>query len=154
MRLLFPLIACVALSACLTSPKECTDIPSNPATEQFDASLGVDINSMTKTELGDYTQDLVVGTGDPLTDATIVTIHYSAYLKDGTLIDQVQDQPFTIDLRTQSTLGLADGMIGMNVGGQRLIVAPSEFALGACNNGQIPGNSTIVYKVDLLSIGS
>ena len=40
MRLLFPLIACVALSACLTSPKECQDIPSDPAAEQFDPSLG------------------------------------------------------------------------------------------------------------------
>jgi FKBP-type peptidyl-prolyl cis-trans isomerase len=69
------------------------------------------------------------------------------------LIDEVQDQPFTIDLRTQSTIGLADGMVGMSVGGQRLIVAPSELALGPCGQGTIPGNSTIVYKVDLLSIG-
>ena len=154
MRLLFPLIACVALSACLTSPKECQDIPSDPAAEQFDPSLGVNIAAMTKTEIGDYTQDIVAGTGDALVGADIVTIHYSAYLSNGTLIDQITDQPFTIDLRTQSTIGLADGMIGMSVGGQRLIVAPSELALGPCTNGPVPGNSTIVYKVELLSIGS
>jgi FKBP-type peptidyl-prolyl cis-trans isomerase len=57
-------------------------------------------------------------------------------------------------LRSQSTIGLADGMVGMSVGGERLIVVPSELALGACNNGPIPGNSTLVYKVDLISIGS
>jgi len=45
-------------------------------------------------------------------------------------------------------------MIGMNVGGSRTIVVPSELALGACDNGSVPGNSTLVYKVDLLSIGA
>jgi peptidylprolyl isomerase/FKBP-type peptidyl-prolyl cis-trans isomerase FkpA len=154
MRLLFPLVACVALSACLTSPHECVNNPSNPATEQFASSLGVTIDSMTKTQIGDYTEDLVVGSGATLTVPDSVTIHYSAYLSNGTLVDQMEDQPFTIDLRTQSTIGLADGMIGMNIGGQRLIVAPSQNALGACDAGPVPGNSTLVYKVELLSIGS
>jgi FKBP-type peptidyl-prolyl cis-trans isomerase len=154
MRLFFPLIACVALSACLTEPKKCPVNPSDPATETFAASLGVDLSTMTKTELGDYTQDLTVGTGTTLSAPDVVTIHYSAYLTNGQLVDQIQDQPFTIDLRSQSTIGLADGMVGMSVGGERLIVVPSELALGACNNGPIPGNSTLVYKVDLISIGS
>lgn len=153
MRALLPLVACLALGACLTSPKECVDNPSNPATEQFAASLGVDISSMSKTQLGDYTQDITGGTGATLTDPGPVTIHYSAYLSNGTLVDQV-DQDFSIDLRSQSTIGLADGMLGMQVGGERLIVAPSDNALGPCDQGNIPGNSTIVYKVDLITIGS
>jgi len=69
-------------------------------------------------------------------------------------VDQVQGQNYQLDLRSGSTLGLADGMLGMSVGGERLIVSPSENALGACGRGAIPGNSTIVYKVDLLSIDS
>ena len=153
MRILLPLVACVALSACLTSPKECVVNPSDPATEVFADTLHVQIDSMAKTQLGDYTRDLVSGGGDLLSDPQVVTIHYSAYLKNGTLIDQIQDQPFTIDLRTQSTVGLADGMLGMSVGGTRLIVVPSQLGLGACDNGPVPVNSTIIYKVDLLSIG-
>lgn len=153
MRFLLPLVACLALGACL-EPNKCPNNPSDPTTEQFAPSLGVDLASMTKTQIGDYTQDLQIGTGAQLVTLDSVTIHYSAYLKDGTLVDQFQDTPFTIDLRTQSTVALADGMLGMSVGGKRLIVAPSQFALGPCPNGAIPGNSTIVYNVELLSIGS
>lgn len=153
-RIALHLLPCILLGACLTSPKDCPVNPSNPATETFAASLNVNLNTMEKTSLGDYKQDVVVGTGDALSTLQVVTIHYSAYLSNGTLIDQVTDQPFPIDLNTRATIGLADGMLGMNVGGQRVIVVPSENALGACPNGPIPGNSTLIYKVELLSIGS
>jgi FKBP-type peptidyl-prolyl cis-trans isomerase len=108
---------------------------------------------MSKTLIGDYTQDLVAGTGPILDSLQVVQIHYTAYLVNGTLIDQVINQPFPIDLSQTATIGLADGMLGMNVGGTRLIVVPSALALGACPNGPVPGNSTLVYKVDLLQIG-
>ena len=152
-RFVIFLLPCLFLGACLTEPKSCLDSPSNPATETFAAALGVNLDSMVKTPIGDYTQDLVVGTGQLLDSLQTVQIHYSAYLVDGTLIDQVIDQPFPIDLRATATVGLADGMFGMQVGGTRLIVAPSANALGACPNGPVPGNSTLVYKVDLLQIG-
>ena len=152
MRLVLYFLPCVLLTACLTQPKECPDIPTNPATETFDPSLGVNLANMTRTGIGDYTQDLVVGTGATLAQLSVVEIHYSAWLVNGMLVDQIQDQNYPLDLRTGSTIGLADGMLGMNVGGERLIVSPSELALGACGKGGIPGNSTIVYKVDLLAI--
>jgi FKBP-type peptidyl-prolyl cis-trans isomerase len=142
------------LSACLTSPKECLGNPSDPATETFAPALGVDLNAMEKTNLGDWRKDLVVGTGALLDSLQLVQIHYTAYLVDGTVVDQKTDQPFPIDLSLNATIGLADGMFGMNVGGQRLIVVPSELGKGACPAGVIPGNSTIIYNVELLAIGS
>ena len=154
MRILLPFVACLGLTGCLTGPERCDVRPSDPATEQFAPELGIDINAMHRTALGDYTQDLTIGGGENLADPDSVTIHYSAYLRNGTLIDEFQDTPFTIDLRTQSTIGLADGMLGMNVGGRRVIVTPSQLGLGACDNGPVPGNSTLIYKVELLSIGS
>jgi FKBP-type peptidyl-prolyl cis-trans isomerase FkpA len=152
-RFLTFLLPCLLLGACLTEPKQCPVNPSNPATETFAASLGVNLDSMVKTQIGDYTQDLVVGTGQLLDSLQTVQIHYTAYLVNGTLIDQVVNEPFPIDLSTTATVGLADGMLGMQVGGTRLIVAPSTNALGACANGPVPGNSTLVYRVDLLQIG-
>jgi FKBP-type peptidyl-prolyl cis-trans isomerase FkpA len=109
---------------------------------------------MEQTALGDYRSDLVVGSGPTLSTLAQVEIHYTAYLVDGTMIDQFLDQPVPLNLSTQSTIGLADGMLGMNVGGQRLVVVPSALALGACQNGSVPGNSTIIYKVELVSIDS
>lgn len=152
-RFVIFLLPCLLLGACLTEPKQCVVNPSNPATETFAASLGVNLDSMSKTMIGDYTRDIVAGTGPILDSLQVVQIHYTAYLVDGTVIDQVTDQPFPIDLSQTATVGLADGMLGMSVGGSRLIVAPSNLALGACPNGPVPGNSTLVYKVDLLQIG-
>lgn len=152
MRLGLSIIPCVLLAACLTEPHRCVDTPSDPATQQFAPALGVDLTTMEKTELGDYRKDLVLGTGAALTTLRVVEIHYSAYLPDGTLVDQIIDQPYPLDLGTRATVGLADGMLGMAEGGQRLIVVPSENALGPCGNGGIPGNSTIVYTVELLTI--
>jgi FKBP-type peptidyl-prolyl cis-trans isomerase len=152
MRLVFYVLPSLLLTACLSGPKRCEEHPSDPSTEQFATSLGVDLSTMARTELGDYRKDLVVGTGATLSTLGLVEIHYSAYLANGMLIDQVIDQSFPLDLSTRATIGLADGMLGMLVGGQRLIVAPSQLALGACDNGAVPGNSTIVYKVELLAI--
>ena len=152
MRLVLTLLPCVLLAACFTGPDKCRINPSDPTHETFAPALGVNIATMERTELGDYRKDLVAGPGAPLTTLATVQMHYSAYLADGTLIDQVIDQPFTLDLNARATVGLADGMLGMFVGGQRLIVVPSELALGACENGPVPGNSTIVYKVELLAI--
>jgi hypothetical protein len=152
MRLALSLLPCVFLAACLTEPKRCDGNPSDPATEQFAPALGIDLSKMEKTTLGDYRTDVVTGTGAQLNSLSVVEIHYSAYLSNGTLIDQVIDQPYQLDLNTRATVGLADGMLGMKEGGQRVIVAPSDLALGPCDNGPVPGNSTIVYKVELLTI--
>ena len=154
MRLVLILLSSTLLAACFTGPDKCPTNPSDPTHETFDPSLGVNIAKMERTELGDYRKDLVVGTGSPLTTLATVEIHYSAYLSNGTLIDQVTDQPFTLDLNGRATVGLADGMLGMFVGGTRLIVVPSDLGLGACENGPVPGNSTIVYRVELLAINS
>ncbi|HEV8236167.1 MAG TPA: FKBP-type peptidyl-prolyl cis-trans isomerase [Gemmatimonadaceae bacterium] len=153
-RLALYLLPCLLTTACLTSPKECVSHPSDPATQTFAASLGVDLSTMQKTQIGDYTKDLVVGTGNLLDTLQPVQIHYSAYLVDGTQVDQQVSTPVAIDLSTNATIGLADGMLGMREGGQRLIVAPSEFAQGACPRGSIPGNSTLVYQVELITIGT
>ena len=152
MRLVLTLLPSILLAACFTMPDRCPVVPSDPSHETFAPALGVDIASMERTDLGDYRKDLVVGTGAPLTTLTTVQIHCSAYLSNGTLIDQFLDQPFPLDLNARATVGLADGMLGMNVGGRRLIVVPSQLGLGACENGPVPGNSTIVYNVELLAI--
>jgi FKBP-type peptidyl-prolyl cis-trans isomerase FkpA len=154
MRFLPCLLACALLSGCLTQPKGCNVNPSDPATETFAPTLGINLSTMEKTALGDYRRDDLVGSGDKLTSLGVVQIHYTAYLVDGTVVDQVTSQPFPIDLSTRATIGLADGMLGMNVGGQRTIVVPSELALGACAAGTIPGNSTLIYKVELLALGA
>jgi FKBP-type peptidyl-prolyl cis-trans isomerase FkpA len=152
MRYLACLVLSLALAAC-TSPNRCaaTD-PSDPATETFDPSLNINLATWTKTASGVYEQEVVVGSGDALTTPTSVTVYYVAYLPNGTVVDQQLQRPFTFDLRTNSAFGIVDGMMGMNVGGRRRLVVPSDLALGACGKGPIPPNTTLVYEIELLAI--
>ena len=143
----------VLLTACITDPHRCgTAQPTDPATESFATSLDVDPATMTRTANGVYLKDVVVGTGEALTTPRSVELFYVAYLKDGTQVDQRLDSPLTLDLRGNAAPGIVDGMIGMNVGGRRKLVVPSELALGACGQGPIPPNSTLVYEIELVSL--
>jgi FKBP-type peptidyl-prolyl cis-trans isomerase len=153
MRILAYVALAVLCTGCLTHPNRCQQpMPSDPATETFAPSLNIDLSQMTRTTDGVYEQDLVVGTGETLGSATLVQMNYSAYLPDGTLVDQTTQGPIILDLQAQAALGVTEGMIGMNVGGQRLLVVPSQLALGPCGKGTIPPNSTVVYKIELLAI--
>jgi FKBP-type peptidyl-prolyl cis-trans isomerase len=129
--------------------------PSDPATETFAASLGVDLSKMTRTPDGVYYRDLNVGTGDAVTHDTTVTVTYSGYLTDGTLFDSGT----SVQFQTSSVVpGFSEGLKaggGMKVHGVRQIVIPS--ALGYGQNGSppsIPRQSTLIFKITLVSIDS
>lgn len=153
MRYVALVLLSISLTACLTSPDRCAATnPSDPALETFAPSLNVDLSQMTKTASGVYELDVVTGDGETLTTPTPVQVYYVAYLPNGTIVDEQLQRPFTFDLRTGSAIGVVEGMLGMNVGGRRRLVVPSELALGACGKGPIPPNSTLVYEIELLAI--
>jgi FKBP-type peptidyl-prolyl cis-trans isomerase len=153
MRYIVLLALPFAVAACLTEPKRCAAVsPSDPTTEVFAPSLNIDLSTWTKTANGVYEQDVLVGDGQTLTGPMTVDVYYVAYLPDGTVVDQQLQRPFSMDLHTITALGVVDGMIGMNVGGRRRLVVPSQLALGACGAGTIPPNSTLVYEIELLDI--
>jgi FKBP-type peptidyl-prolyl cis-trans isomerase FkpA len=128
--------------------------PSNPATETFASSLGVDIPSFARTESGVYYRDMRLGTGEEAAAADAVTITFAGYLKDGTLFTS-QSTP------TQQSLavfvqGFRDGVVGMRVGGARKLVIPSALAYtwrGRTDGAvRIPRNATLVFDVELFAV--
>ena len=129
--------------------------PSDPATETFAASLGIDLAKMSKTPDGVYYRDLTVGTGAAVTHDTTITVTYSGYLSDGTLFDSGTKVQF---LTTAVVPGFAEGVKaagGMRVGGVRQVIIPS--ALGYWQNGSppsVPRQSTLIFKITLISIDS
>lgn len=151
MRPFLLLVGTMALGACLSlDVAEPEDIPSDPATESYAPSTGVDISKMTKMPNGIYYQDLIVGTGDPLTEKKIVNLTFFAMLPNGFIFDRATQQSL-VDLR-QVLTGFGDGMIGMRPGGTRKIAVPSALAYGprgAAGLG-VPTNSTIVYDIALI----
>src|SRR5258705_4143171 len=89
------LLATLALAACNT---EITGLgpPSNPATETFDAALGINISQMTRMSSGLFVQDITVGTGKEVTDSVVtVNVSYSLFLKDGKLVESGTNLAFT-----------------------------------------------------------
>ena len=126
--------------------------PSDPATETFASSLGVNLAAMTKTPDGLYYRDLSVGNGPVLAHDTTVTVNYSGYLTDGTLFDSGTNSHFAT-----STLvaGFREGLIGMRVNGRRQLVIPSALGYGATGSlPAIPRQATLVFVVQLVSIDS
>ena len=79
-------LASIALTACV-SGTDASDTPSDPTTETFATSLGVNIPQMTKTTLGDYYKDIAIGNGVALFSQTKAHITYNAYLKNGSMFD-------------------------------------------------------------------
>ena len=144
--------AVLSLSACnldVVDPAAENPNPSDPATESFNPNMKIDISTMTKTAAGTYYKDVTVGTGTTLSGNAVVTMSYLGLLKDGSWFAQAEDQ--TVVLGTLVG-GLQDGMPGMRVGGERVIVVPSALGYGPVAYGGIPANSTLVFDVILKSV--
>jgi FKBP-type peptidyl-prolyl cis-trans isomerase FkpA len=155
MRHLFPFTrraaaALLVLAAgCLSGTDPGT--PSNPATETFAASLGVNISQMTKVSDDLYYQDVVVGTGTNVTAGKTVTITYSGWLANGTRFDS---NTFSIPIGVGAVIAGWDlGIPGMKVGGKRLLVIGSNLGYGGGGNSPaIPPNATLVFTVQVTNV--
>jgi peptidylprolyl isomerase len=108
----------------------------------------------TTTESGLQYYDIEVGTGESPEDGDIVSVAYSMWLQDGNaFIDSTMGQPTEFILGSEQVFsGWNEGVLTMNVGGQRQLVIPPDLALGEEGFGDfIPPNSTIILEVNLLS---
>ena len=101
-------------------------------------------------------QDLTVGAGETAAAGDHVTVHYVGTLTDGTEFDssRKRSHPFEFVLgQGQVIKGWDEGVVGMKVGGRRKLTIPP--ALGYGPRGQppsIPGNSTLLFDVELVEI--
>lgn len=130
--------------------------PSDPATETFAASLGINISSMSRTADGVYYIDVVEGTGAAVTDKTdSLRVTYGGFLKDGTLFDSGTNVRF---VPSDVVPGFRSGLIGMKQGGHRKVVIPSELGYGRISQRsldgkiKIPRQSTLVFDLRLLNV--
>ena len=131
-----------------TGPKDPTELDFAPVT-------GVNLAAMTRTDSGLYFQDLVVGAGAEAQAGDALTVHYTGWLHDGTQFDSsvARDQPYEFTLGIGAVIpGWDLGVQGMTVGGKRKLVIPPALGYGPARNGPIPGNSTLVFDVELLAV--
>jgi peptidylprolyl isomerase len=147
------------LSPLLLLPLGCGDSDSHsgdPAKVTYAAELGVDLAAMEHRESGLYVQDVQPGTGDEASLGRRVTVNYTGWLPNGTQFDSSRNAgrtPFSFTPGQHTVIqGWEEGIPGMKVGGVRKLVLPSNLGYGAQGNGPIPGNSVLIFDVELLSI--
>lgn len=108
------------------------------------------------TKSGLVYEDLVAGEGPAAQAGDTVNVSYTGYLTDGTVFDSNVDsgQPFEFQLGSGYVIpGWDEGLIGMQVGGSRLLVIPPSLAYGATGSGGvIPPNATLTFSVILNEI--
>ena len=101
-------------------------------------------------------EDLIIGVGTIAEKYSIVTVHYTGKLQDGTVFDSSQrigQEPFRFTLGVGQVIdGWDQGIIGMKVGGHRKLKIHPKLGYGSQDKGVIPPNSTLIFKVELLEV--
>jgi len=99
--------------------------------------------------------DVVVGSGDEVVAGDTVSVNYIGKLQNGQEFDNSYNrgEPFTFTVGQGRVIaGWEEGIQGMQVGGQRILVIPPQMAYGEQAVGPIPANSTLLFTVELVSI--
>lgn len=111
------------------------------------------LDGAVQTESGLVIQTIEEGTGDQPTAEDTVTVHYHGTLRDGRVFDSSVDrgEPATFPL-TQVIPCWTEGMQQMRVGGKARFVCPPDLAYGPGGVPGIPGNSALMFEVELLDI--
>ncbi|RYG49360.1 FKBP-type peptidyl-prolyl cis-trans isomerase [bacterium] len=102
-------------------------------------------------------KDTKVGTGLAAQPFDRLTVEYTGKLaKGGKQFDtSIGRAPFSLDLGVTSVIkGWQEGLVGMKVGGTRVLSIPAELGYGAAGSPpDIPANADLVFTVTLKSLG-
>lgn len=98
--------------------------------------------------------DTAPGTGPGAKAGDQVTVNYTGVLPDGTVFDSSAGKaPFSFVLGTGYVIkGWDQGLVGMQVGGMRILAIPPELAYGPNAMGKIPANASLIFEVQMVSI--
>jgi len=99
--------------------------------------------------------DVIIGGGAEAVLGDTVTVHYIGTLQNGQQFDNsnLRGTPFSFTLGQGRVIeGWEEGVVGMKIGGERILVIPPSMGYGSKNVGPIPANSVLVFSISLLSI--
>ncbi len=105
------------------------------------------------TESGLQYEVITKGDGKIPADTSVVNVHYEGKLLDGTIFDSSYErgEPISFPLN-QVIPGWTEGLQLMPVGSTYMLYIPSNLGYGSQTSGPIPGNSVLIFKVELLGI--
>ncbi|AOE49007.1 FKBP-type peptidyl-prolyl cis-trans isomerase [Kangiella sediminilitoris] len=111
-------------------------------------------DGVTKTESGLlYRAITEVEGGESPTAEDAVRVHYRGTFIDGEEFDSSYKRNQPIDFNLNGVIpGWTEGLQYMTVGDKYEFVIPADLAYGENDRGNIPGNSTLVFEVELLAV--
>ena len=139
------LVGALALAACRRD-----DVEPPPPLPEFAPALGVDLKAMQQSDDFLYVQTLTPGQGEGAQADEKIRVTYTGWLPDGSQFDSnVGREPLLVTLGKDFLIdGFMEGIDGIKVGEERLLVVPPALAYGAAGDpGVIPRNSWLVFKV-------
>ncbi|MBS1623613.1 MAG: FKBP-type peptidyl-prolyl cis-trans isomerase [Bacteroidetes bacterium] len=100
---------------------------------------------------GLYYVETLAGTGGSPTSASTVTVNYTGYFTDGRIFDQSRAGS-PVQLSLSGTIGgWQEGIPLMKKGGKAKLLIPSVLGYGAYGNGTIPGNTCLIFDIELVN---
>lgn len=104
-----------------------------------------------RTPSGLIYRELRAGTGSSPVATDNVKVNYSGTLVNGKKFDSGDNVPFPLNHVIPCW---TEGVQKMKVGGKARLVCPSDIAYGDQGRGAIPGGATLIFEIELLSIGA
>jgi FKBP-type peptidyl-prolyl cis-trans isomerase len=146
---------CVLLASCGRETAQTTSLAPTTSPAPATASAPA-ITDLVKT-------DIVVGTGPAIAQGQAAVVHYTGWLYDAAAADQKGKEfdssrqrgvPFRFPVGAGKVIaGWDQGVVGMQVGGQRRLTIPAYLGYGdRGGGGVIPPNATLLFDVELLAI--
>ena len=108
---------------------------------------------VTTTESGLQYEVISEGTGPKPVDTSTVTVFYEGSLIDGTIFESSFETNDSITFPMNGVIpGWTEGVQLMSVGSTYKFYIPSNLGYGPQDSGPIPGNSVLIFRIELLEV--
>ena len=108
---------------------------------------------MVETESGLQYKIEVEGTGISPEGADTVEVNYEGRLIDGTVFDSSYDRGESVRFPLNRVIkGWTEGLTYAKEGGKIQLYIPAELGYGKRGTGPIPGNSTLIFDIELVKV--
>ena len=105
----------------------------------------------TVTASGLQIYEILAGGGAEATAGSFAYVTYTLWVQGGNMVDRTRLGPVPYRLSQGQTIdGLIEGLVGMRIGGHRILIIPPALAYGSQGSGNvIPPNATLIYDIKM-----